>query len=275
LGEHQLENHQSSQAKTAGMEDKLMTMRLIVVVMLVALVCAPGPIQDSDPVSAQSRQPVREKSRGTARYACPMHPEVTSAKRGKCPKCGMALRLVEAKVTVPPTENNEPALSADTSSFSSARIPDVRVYDQNGNKLNFFRDLVKGKTVAINFIFTTCTAICPVLTATFRRVQQDAVERNLEVQLISISVDPTTDTPERLHDFAAKFKAGPGWTFVTGDTSEIDLLLKALGVAVANKNDHTPMILIGNAERDYWTRAYGASSPRILLDAIAAARNGK
>jgi len=248
-----------------------MTIRLVVVLMLVAGVCASGPIQDTAPVSAQSRRPVREKSQ-TARYACPMHPEVTAAKRGKCPKCGMALRLVESKVTVP---TNDPASSADPSSFSSARIPDVRVYDQNGNKLNFFSDLVKGKIVAINFIFTTCTAICPVLTATFRKVQLDAVERNLEVQLISISVDPTTDTPARLHDFAAKFKAGPGWTFVTGDTSEIDLLLKAMGVAVANKNDHTPMILIGNADRDYWTRAYGASSPRILVDAIAAAASSK
>jgi len=253
-----------------------MIIRVIILVMLVGLDCASGPNQDSNSVRAQSPRSSRAKSQQQkAQYACPMHPEVTSAKRGKCPKCGMALRLLEDKVTAPKTVNDDPAPLADSFSFSSARIPDVQVQDQNGNRLNFYHDLVKGKTVAINFIFTTCTAICPVLTATFRRVQQDAVDHNLEVQLISVSVDPTTDTPARLHDFATKFKAGPGWTFVTGDASEIDSLLTALGVAVASKNDHTPMILIGNDKADYWTRAYGASSPKLLVNAIAAAASSK
>lgn len=249
-----------------------MILRLFVAVLLVTVVCVSRPMHDSDLVSAQSRQQSQPK---VARYACPMHPEVTSAKRGRCPKCGMALRLVKGKVTAPAPVNNAPGSSADTSSFSSARIPDVRVYDQNGSRLNFYGDLIKGKTVAINFIFTTCTTICPPLTATFRRVQQDAVERGMEAQLISVSVDPTTDTPERLHDFAAKFKAGPGWTFVTGDKSEIDSLLQALGVAVANKNDHTPMILIGNDLTGYWTRAYGLSSPTSLVKIIAEAAGHK
>ena len=109
---------------------------------------------------------------------------------------------------------------------ASLRIPDATVYDQNGNKLKFYTDLVKGKTVAINFIFTTCTAICPSLTATFRRVQQELGDRvGQDVHLISVSVDPTTDVPERLKEYAAKFKAGPGWTFVTGDKVEIDSVL--------------------------------------------------
>jgi protein SCO1/2 len=84
-----------------------------------------------------------------------------------------------------------------------------------------------------------------------------------------------TDTPERLHDFAAKFNAGPGWTFVTGDKTEIDSLLQALGAAVANKNDHTPMILVGNDGADYWTRAYGLASPTALVRSIAEAANKK
>jgi cytochrome oxidase Cu insertion factor (SCO1/SenC/PrrC family) len=250
--------------------------RLFVAVLIVSVVCVVRPMQDSDLVSAQSRRQSPAKSQSkAARYACPMHPEVTSAKRGRCPKCGMTLRLVDKVDTATAIVNNAPGPSADTSSFSSARIPDVRVYDQNGNRLNFYGDLIKGKTVAINFIFTTCTTICPPLTATFRRVQLDARQRDMEVQLISVSVDPTIDTPERLRDFAAKFKAGPGWTFVTGDKAEIDSLLRELGVAVANKNDHTPMILIGNDVADYWTRAYGLSSPALLLKVIAEAAGRK
>jgi cytochrome oxidase Cu insertion factor (SCO1/SenC/PrrC family) len=166
--------------------------------------------------------------------------------------------------------------TVDASVASSLRIPDATVYNQNGRRLNFYTDLVKGKTVAINFIFTTCTTICPPLTATFRRVQQQLSEREgNDITLISISVDPTTDTPERLYDFAAKFKAGPGWTFVTGDKAEIDSLLRALGAAVADKNDHTPMILVGNDAVSYWTRTYGLSSPTTLVKVITEAADHK
>ncbi|HEY8413082.1 MAG TPA: SCO family protein [Pyrinomonadaceae bacterium] len=203
----------------------------------------------------------------TDRYSCPMHPDVVSTRPGKCPKCGMTLVKQGAKTetkTVP-----EPATNAD--SFSSMKIPNAPVLDQNGKQLNFYSDLIKGKTVAINFIFTTCTTICPPLTATFRRVQQDAAARGLNVQLISVSVDPTTDTPERLRDFASKFKAEPGWTFVTGDKAEIDSVLQSLGAAVSNKNDHTPMILIGNDTSDYWTRSYGLTSPTRIVELIDAA----
>jgi cytochrome oxidase Cu insertion factor (SCO1/SenC/PrrC family) len=155
--------------------------------------------------------------------------------------------------------------------MTSANIPDARVYDQSGRQLNFYSDLVKDKTVAINFIFTTCTAVCPPMTATMRRVQQNLPASATSVQLISVSVDPTTDTPARLKEFAAKFKAGPGWTFVTGDQAEIDSILRGLGVAVTNKNDHTPMILIGNDRADYWTRAYGLSAPATLVQLITEA----
>jgi cytochrome oxidase Cu insertion factor (SCO1/SenC/PrrC family) len=158
----------------------------------------------------------------------------------------------------------------------TVQIPDTPVLDQNGKRLNFYTDLIKGKTVAINFIFTTCTTICPPLTATFRRVQMDLGEHaDRDVQLISISVDPTTDVPERLRAFAAKFKAGPGWTFVTGDKPEIDKLLRALGAAVADKNDHTPMILIGNDRANYWTRTYGLAPPTTLARILAEAANRK
>lgn len=168
-----------------------------------------------------------------------------------------------------PPDANE--ITPDTSLFSSLKIPNARIYDQDSKQLDFYTDLIKGKTVAINFIFTTCTASCPPLTATFRKVQQNAAERGLPLQLISISVDPTVDTPERLHAFAEKYSAGPGWTFVTGDKSEIDSLLRGLGAAVTNKNDHTPMIMIGNDGADYWTRAYGLSSPSQLIELIASA----
>lgn len=207
---------------------------------------------------------------GAEVFACSMHPEVTAKAAGRCPKCGM--NLVKADpAAADAAKPSEPAATKTTTpvAVEAVRVQETPVVDQDGRRLDFYKDLVRGRTVAINFVFTTCTTVCPPLTATFRRVQQMLGERaGREVSLISVSVDPTTDTPERLKAFAEKFKAGPGWTFVTGGKPEISALLKSLGVATADKNDHTPMILVGNDAAGHWTRAYGLSPPATLVKVI-------
>lgn len=202
-------------------------------------------------------------------FVCPMHPEVKSASLTSCPKCGM--RLTPATKDSRPDESTQVKGKADSSTLDIT-IPDVIVYDQDGKRLNFHSDLIKGKTVAINFIFTTCTTICPPLTATMRQVQRQMGERvGRDVWLISVSVDPITDVPERLKSFAAKFDAGPGWTFVTGRKGEIDKLLGALGAYVSDKNNHSPIILVGNAPAGYWTRSYGLAPAPTIAKLIAEA----
>ncbi len=141
-------------------------------------------------------------------------------------------------------------------------IPDLLLLNQDGEKIRFYSDLVKDKVVAINFIFTTCTTACPLLSATFSNVQELMGDRfGRDVYLISISVDPVVDTPERLKAMATKFHARPGWTFVTGESLEISQLLKALGASALRKKDHTPLVLIGNDTRGIWTRTYGLAQP--------------
>jgi protein SCO1/2 len=148
-------------------------------------------------------------------------------------------------------------------------IPDVQVVDQDGRKLHFYSDLVKGRVVAINFIFTTCTTICPSLGATFSMVQRMMGDRlGKQVRLISISVDPLTDTPERLRRWGEKFNAQPGWSLITGDKAEIDKLLLALGGFAAKKEDHSPTLLIGNEAAGVWTRAYGLAPAGKLVEII-------
>ena len=148
-------------------------------------------------------------------------------------------------------------------------IPDISVTDENGNARHFYSDLVKGKVVAINFVFTTCSTICPPLGATFGKLQRSLGGHfGKDIFLISISVDPTTDTPARLRSWAAQFSAKPGWTLVTGDKLELNRLLKALGSDVASPENHSPMVLIINDKAALWKRVYGLGSTAALTRSI-------
>lgn len=162
-----------------------------------------------------------------------------------------------------------PAKSASATSSSKGRIPDVEVTDQNGAPHHFYTDLVKGRVVAINFVYTTCTTICPPLGATFGKLQKSLGEHfGKDIFLVSISVDPVTDTPARLHAWAAQFGARPGWTLVTGPKSEISRLLKALGADTASPESHSPMVLVINDKTGTWKRVYGMGATAELTRSI-------
>jgi cytochrome oxidase Cu insertion factor (SCO1/SenC/PrrC family) len=154
-------------------------------------------------------------------------------------------------------------------------LPDVPVVDQDGRAMRFRSELIKDRTVAVNFVFTTCTTVCPALTTTMRAIQRELGERvGQDVWLISVSVDPTVDRPERLRAFANGFGAGPGWTFLTGEPADIDRLLKAFGSA-GGINAHATTMLIGNAHSGRWVRTSGLASASTNVKLIVdAARSG-
>ncbi len=254
--------------------------------LICALACVPAQAQKRQGRQAAA-QAKTAQPKPIAYYSCPMHESVKSKSPGKCPKCGMVLRavhedeaLTQAAAATPDeatAQTSETRAGGDGyGQISKMNIPDVELLDQDGRKIHFYTDLVKGKTVVINFIFTTCTTICPPLGATFARVQKDLGERvGRDVHFISISVDPATDTPERLKVWGAKFKAGAGWTFVTGDKPSIDNLLNALAASTARREDHSPTVLIGNDARSTWTRTYGLAKPSQLVQIINDAIEGK
>jgi cytochrome oxidase Cu insertion factor (SCO1/SenC/PrrC family) len=240
-------------------------MRMIIGLFICGFLFLPAQAQKQAPHDA-GKTPERSKH-SQASYSCPMHPEVKAKAKGKCPKCGMELRLVDQKKTTA-TAADEAAHDVRTASLKM-NIPDTELLDQNGRKLHFYTDLVKGQTVVINFIFTTCTTICPPLGATFARVQKELGDKvGRDVRFISISVDPATDTPERLKAWGAKFHAGDGWTFVTGNKPDVDELLRALGASSARREDHSPTVLIGNDAHGTWTRTYGLANTSTLVQLI-------
>jgi protein SCO1/2 len=152
-------------------------------------------------------------------------------------------------------------------SLGSLNVPDVPLTDQDGRPVRFYTDLVKGRVVVVNFVFTTCTTICPPMGANFARLEK--LMAGKDVRLISVSIDPNADTPARLKEWSQKFGAGPGWTLVTGDRDEVVRLLKALGVYTSAITEHTPLVLVGNDPAHRWTRAYGLAPPVRLAELIA------
>lgn len=170
-----------------------------------------------------------------------------------------------------PAKGATEAVAKAPSSWEAAtpRIPDVQVRDQNGKLVRFNSDLIKGRKVAINFIFTSCTSVCSPMTATFRAVQQDLKARKRDdVHLISVSVDPLTDTPEALTAFGRKFGAEPGWTFVTGSRKSIDEILKAFAIGTGDPDDHAPLVYISDEAGRTWTRSSGLAAPQAIVERL-------
>jgi protein SCO1/2 len=138
---------------------------------------------------------------------------------------------------------------------------DLPVVDQDGQTRRFYTDVLEGKIVVIDFIFTRCGSICPVLTATMARTQKLLADRNnRDVQLVSISVDPTHDTPEVLKQFGAKFEAKPGWVFLTGNKQQLDWVSYRLGGYTDDKETHLSVFLVGDPLNGRWSKLMGTAS---------------
>jgi protein SCO1 len=163
-----------------------------------------------------------------------------------------------------------PVLGADAApvALTVRTLPDVALVDQAGQERRLWSDLVKDQVVAMNFIFTTCPSICPPMGASFAELQHRMVERGSDVRFISITIDPVTDTPARLSEWAAKFSGTAAWTLLTGPSSSIDDVLNALGVRSAVKGDHSPVVVLGNARTGQWTRAHALAAPDELVALI-------
>jgi len=181
----------------------------------------------------------------------------------------------------PPSEaRNEPqerptgSASRLDENYQRKYFTDLPLLTQDGKKVRFYTDMLRGKVVLISFIYTSCTEICPILMPNLVRIQELLGDGSgKEVSLISISVDPEDDTPEVLKRYGEKYGAGPGWTFLTGKKENVDWVVYKLGQYTEDFEDHSMLFLLGDVKNARWVKMRGDLPPETvaarLLDLVA------
>jgi len=163
----------------------------------------------------------------------------------------------------------EPAASARLRSPAEKYFSDVELINQDGEKMRFYSDVLRDKVVVINTFFTTCTGACPAINRNLEKVQEALGDRlGKDAFLISMSVDPETDTPSRLKEYSRRFHARPGWIFLTGKKENVDWALYKLGQYVETKDGHTTIIIIGNEPKGLWKKAFGLAKADELMKIV-------
>ena len=151
-------------------------------------------------------------------------------------------------------------------------FPNIELMTHEGRHVRFFDDLVKGKVVVINFIYASCSDSCPLETARLAEVQDILGERvGRDIFMYSISIDPAHDTPQVLAQYAKRFRAKPGWLFLTGKEVDIALLrqkLGLLGVETDKLKNHSLSLVIGNQATGRWMRSSPFENPFVLANQL-------
>ena len=149
-------------------------------------------------------------------------------------------------------------------------LPDLALLDQNGQKVRFYSDLVKDKRVLISFFYTTCAYICLMQGQVLSDLQTELGNRlGKDVYLISVTMDPETDTPERLKAWAKQHGLRKGWTLVTGGKTEMAKLVGHLtGNPLGRIEQHSSLVYIGNDKTNTWIATYGLAAPKTLMQTI-------
>ena len=153
-------------------------------------------------------------------------------------------------------------------------FPNVTLTTQDGKEVKFYDDLLKGKSVAINVIYTSCKDECPLETARLVQLQRLMGERmGKDIFFYSITIDPKRDTPKVLKAYAEKFGVGPGWLFLTGRPEDIKAVTKKIGLSrnadSANKDGHSASLMVGNEPTGQWMRNSAVDNPQFLADTMA------
>ena len=156
---------------------------------------------------------------------------------------------------------------------SNIDLREHELLNQNGKSVRFVNDVIGDKIIVMAFVYTACTTICPILSAVMEQVQNrlgDSLGK--DVAMVSMTVDPTRDTPQRLKAYAAKHKSKPGWSWLTGPKTVMDDVLTGLGAFSTNFEDHAPMVLVGDGQSGEWSRLFGFPNVDRIIETVNALR---
>ncbi len=190
-------------------------------------------------------------------------------------KRGIALAIAAFLFAVGPAADAQQA-SAPASGryqYHGDYFPNIMLRDQDGRNVRFYDDMIRGKVVLINFIYTTCTDICPLDTAQLRRVQQLLGDR-LGRDIFMYSVSINGDSPEALRQYMHTYDVGPNWRFLTGAPADVVRLQRLLSLRPAepgNLRTHSASIVIGNERTAQWIRRSAYEAPQNLVELLTVA----
>jgi protein SCO1/2 len=156
-----------------------------------------------------------------------------------------------------PHAHHHHAVAETTRSVADYAIPDVKLVRDDGKLVRFAQELDDGRPVVLNFIYTTCTSICPLTSQTFADLQARLGTERDKVHLVSVSIDPEEDTPPRLREYASHFGAGPEWQHYTGTLAASLAVQRAFNVDRGGKMNHTPVTLLRTSPGGHWVRIDG------------------
>ena len=178
--------------------------------------------------------------------------------------------------TATPNTPATPNAAPNSGPSAEKYFTDVILVNQDGEKMRFYSDLLKGKTVIINSFFATCQGSCLPITRNLEKVQEALGDRlGKDARIISISVDPEVDTPAELKAFGRKFHARPGWYFLTGSKENVEFVLKKIGQFVSDKQDHYNIVIIGNDRTNLWKKAFGLAKSEALIEVVESVLDDK
>lgn len=173
-------------------------------------------------------------------------------------------------------QTKEPTNTAQQPSAAEKYFSNTKLITQDGKRVRFYNDVLKGKVIVINSFFSTCQGACMPMNRNFKKVADILGNKvGREVFLISITVDPQMDTPAALKEYANSLHAPAGWLFLTGSKANVDFVLNKLGQYVADKNDHLNVIIVGNERTGLWKKAFGLAPAEELAKVVESVINDK
>ncbi len=153
--------------------------------------------------------------------------------------------------------------------FADLDLRDALLLNQDADEVRFVSDVIGDNIVVMDFVYTTCTTVCPVLTALFTQVQtQLGDDLGGEVIMVSMTVDAARDTPARLKAYATKHRVREGWIWLTGPKPTMDNVLTGLGAFSASFEDHPAMVIVGDGRTGEWTRMFGFPNPDRIMKVV-------